>query len=252
MTAAAETFVRPSVGVIDFETCRQAVGEGEFAGRKALIVGGSRGLGLLTANLLGAGGAKVIITYRNGEEEARAAVATLKDNGVTALCVKLDVADSDEAFESLAEKRVDFTDLFYFATPHIFVRKKKLFEAHLLEGFLSSYTRDFLRVLEGTKALAANGLSVFYPSSDALNNPLKDLAEYYVAKMAGEAVCDMLNRYDDAVSVTMSRLPRLPTDQTATLMKVATEDPLAVLLDICRKMTKPALNSNQSLDMQNG
>ena len=236
LSGSSETFVRPRVGAIDFETCRKAVVDGEFRGRCALIVGGSRGLGLLTANLLGAGGAEVVITYRSGEEEAKAAIAVMRENGVAASAIRLDVASSAEAFAGLGSDGISVTDMFYFATPHIFVRKKRLFEDHLLNGFVSNYTTNFLGIVEETKRLAKGGLAVFYPSSDALNNPLKDLAEYYVAKMAGEAVCEMLNRYDDEVNVTVSRLPRLPTDQTATLMNVATDDPVAVLLDICRTM----------------
>lgn len=241
LEAVAETFVRPQIRPIGFEACKQAVTPGEFKGRTALIVGGSRGLGLLTAYLLGAGGARVVLTYRSGAEEARRAVSELEAKGIEASSVQLDVADPGAAFSELEGKINTFTDLFYFATPHIFVRKKKLFEAHLLEGFMKSYTSDFLAVLERFKGVSTGEISVFFPSSDALNNPLADLAEYYVAKVAGEAVCEMLNRYDERVNVITTRLPRLPTDQTATLMDVEAGDPVVWLLGICRKMVDASL-----------
>jgi NAD(P)-dependent dehydrogenase (short-subunit alcohol dehydrogenase family) len=38
----------------------------EFAGATALIIGGSRGLGELTAKLLAKGGARILITYATG------------------------------------------------------------------------------------------------------------------------------------------------------------------------------------------
>ena len=46
------------------------VGSEEFAGDRALVVGGSRGLGELTAKLLAAGGAQVCLTYKSGASDA--------------------------------------------------------------------------------------------------------------------------------------------------------------------------------------
>jgi hypothetical protein len=245
LKGSAETFVRPRIAAVTLEACQQAVAAGEFSGRRALIIGGSRGLGLLTANLLAAGGADVVVTYRNGREEAESAVETLRAAGLTASAIHLDASSPGEAFDMLQRENRTVTDMFYFATPHIFVRKKKLFEDNLTSGFVKAYVSDFLAVLEETKKVSDGHLAVFYPSSDALNAPLKDLAEYYVGKMAGEAACEMLNLYDDAVTVTVERLPRLPTDQTATLMNVATADPVAVMLGICRRMAGPQTNTNQ-------
>ncbi len=46
------------------------VSANEFTGAAALVVGGSRGLGELTAKLLAAGGGRVTITYAYGEGDA--------------------------------------------------------------------------------------------------------------------------------------------------------------------------------------
>jgi acyl dehydratase len=54
---------------------------GEFAGGTALVIGGSRGLGEVTAKLLAAGGAKVVISYRVGAAEAEATADEIRAAG---------------------------------------------------------------------------------------------------------------------------------------------------------------------------
>ena len=54
---------------------------GEFAGSTALVIGGSRGLGEVTAKLLAAGGAKVVISYRVGGDEAEAVAREIRAAG---------------------------------------------------------------------------------------------------------------------------------------------------------------------------
>ena len=63
----------------------------------ALVTGGSRGLGKDMALSLAAKGIDVILTYRNNEEDAKAAVAAIEQLGRKAVCLRLDMAD----FESL-------------------------------------------------------------------------------------------------------------------------------------------------------
>ena len=43
------------------------VGKDEFSGQRAVVIGGSRGLGEVTAKLLALGGADVSITYHLGK-----------------------------------------------------------------------------------------------------------------------------------------------------------------------------------------
>ena len=79
---AVETFARlPPVPQASSHALLGAVGPAEFAGSLALVVGGSRGLGELTAKLLAVGGAKVVITYRVGGEEAKAVANDIRTAG---------------------------------------------------------------------------------------------------------------------------------------------------------------------------
>jgi tetrahydroxynaphthalene reductase len=68
----------------------------EFAGKVAVVTGGSRGIGAAVAARLAAGGASVAIGYRDNLDAATAVAARLKENGTDVLTVRADVADPDQ------------------------------------------------------------------------------------------------------------------------------------------------------------
>lgn len=66
-------------------------------GKVALVTGGSRGLGAVTAEALADQGADVAISYVSSAEKAQAVVEKLQAKGVRALAVQSDQADSAAA-----------------------------------------------------------------------------------------------------------------------------------------------------------
>jgi len=68
-----------------------------LSGKVALVTGGSRGLGAVTAAALAAQGADVAISYVASAEKAEAVVAKLKAKDVRALAIKSDQADLSAA-----------------------------------------------------------------------------------------------------------------------------------------------------------
>ena len=76
--------------------------------------------------------------------------------------------------------------------------------------------------------------AVLFPSSVAVDAAPAGLAEYAAAKAQGEAWCDDLRRRQPHLTVLSPRLPRMLTDQTATVVPTefeTVENVLAPLLD---------------------
>ncbi|MGM4903332.1 SDR family NAD(P)-dependent oxidoreductase [Tardiphaga sp. 866_E4_N2_1] len=69
----------------------------KLKGRVALVTGGSRGLGAVTALALADEGADVAISYVSSAEKAEAVVEKLKAKGVRALAIRSDQADAAAA-----------------------------------------------------------------------------------------------------------------------------------------------------------
>ena len=77
----------------------------DLAGRRALVTGGSRGIGAATARLLARAGAHVVIGFRSRSGDAERVVAELRAHGATAAAHGADISTREGA-ESLVEATV--------------------------------------------------------------------------------------------------------------------------------------------------
>ena len=75
----------------------------DLGGRKALVTGGSRGIGAAIARTLAARGADVAITYAASEAKAAAVVSDIQAMGRKALAIKADSADQAEVEAAVAQ-----------------------------------------------------------------------------------------------------------------------------------------------------
>ena len=208
----------------------------EFAGRRVLLVGGSRGLGALSARLIAAGGGQVVLTYARGAADAAAVVADIRAHRGAAACEMHQMDVSLELEPSLGGIGGVFTDLLYFATPQIRRQKSAVFVPALHDAFFRCYVLAFARL---TAILLERGgeapLNVFYPSSVAVVDRPEEMTEYAMAKAAGEVLAADLAAADPRLHVVVERLGRLPTDQNATVVQAAFEDPVATMLPLLRR-----------------
>lgn len=76
-----------------------------------LITGGSRGIGAATARLLASRGWGVAVGYHQSEAQAQALAAELSDQGVPALAVRADVADSAQVAQMVDNVLENFCQL---------------------------------------------------------------------------------------------------------------------------------------------
>lgn len=202
-----------------------------FAGSHALIVGGSRGLGELTAKIVATGGGRVAITYRVGAAEAEAVAADIHDAG--SVCDVLRYEVGLPAGPQLDMLGMAPTHGYYFATPVIARPNSTFFEpARLreLEAVFVDGFWDFASALRARRPDAA----LFYPSTVFIDERPKGMAEYAMAKAAGEILCAEINATLAPLRITAARLPRLATDQTAAAIAVSTAPAVDTLLPLIR------------------
>jgi acyl dehydratase len=209
---------------------------GEITAHCALIVGGSRGLGEVTAKIVAAAGGHAIITYQRGRDDAEKIVAEITAAGLRAEARRLDVDAPDGAVAELHSLGIRPTHVYYFASPKIFVTKEGMFDAEVLARFTRCYVEGLYNVYRACRRHWDYPLMIFYPSSVAIDQKNKDLVEYATAKVAGETLASHLVQFDPKLSVLIRRLPRTATDQTTTLMPFPAEDALEVMLAIMRDL----------------
>ena len=237
VSGSVQAFLRwPPVVQASLSDISKLVAPTEFAGSTALIIGGSRGLGALTAKVIATGGGRVVVTYAIGREEAIQLAEEVHAHIPQGVCDVIPYDARQDAAEQLKTLIADVSHLYYFATPPITRQKEGLFVSSLFDEFIQVYVKGFYDCCRFLDEHGSRALTAFYPSSVFVeNNPLP-MAEYSMAKMAGEILCDNMNRSAGRVHVIVGRLPRLRTDQTATVPPVESGEPLGVMLPIIRKV----------------
>lgn len=217
---------------------RRLVDPGEFSGRRALVIGGSRGLGAATAKLLAAGGAKVTITYFQGFADAERVRGELCAAFGPEACATAQLDIRTAPADAIAALAREITHLYYFATPLIARQRAGAFDDAAFDDFVEVYVRGFHKAVEAIAgARKGEKLSVCYPSSIFVEKRPRQMTEYAMAKAAGEVLCEELMRSFPGLSIIAPRLPRTLTDQTATVPPVETADPVETMLPQIRAQT---------------
>jgi len=129
---------------------------------------------------------------------------------------------------------------YYFATPRIFQRKSALYEPQALRTFLSFYADGFHDLCTTLAGQGGKKLAVFYPSTTAIDAPVSGTAEYAMAKSAGEMLARHLNAFTANMEVLCRRLPRILTDQTATVGVASADNALDAILPIVYEVQQMA------------
>jgi NADP-dependent 3-hydroxy acid dehydrogenase YdfG len=237
MKGQIKAFYRPQPqGQAAFTEARLEVGSEEFSTQRALIIGGSRGLGEVAAKLLAAGGAEVVITYFRGQQDAQRIVEEIVSHGAKAACMRLNVLEPSQGLLKRVANHSKPLYLYYFATPPIFGAAKGKFSTDRFATFAEYYVAGFLRAVQILVDPSANLQKIFYPSSLAIEELPLDMGEYAAAKMAAELLCDFLQKAHPGLTIHKPRLPRIATDQTVSLLPVENQDPVSVLLAHLRKL----------------
>jgi hypothetical protein len=234
---------QPPPGQLTMGELARRIGSTDFAGQTALIIGGSRGLGELTAKAIGAGGGRVLITYAVGRDEAERVAEEIRQFGGNALCFPFDI--TCPASTQLTSLGSDLpTHVYYYATCQIFRAKTRTFDAALLDRFMTFYAQGFHALCQALWDSGARGMACFYPSSTAVEERPKGMTEYAMAKAAGEILATDLHHLIPGYRSYQLRLPRLLTDQTAIVSPQSLPQAIDILLPVLRTMQRESLVTN--------
>jgi hypothetical protein len=213
----------------DCETLKMLVGSGEYFQQRALIIGGSRGLGEVTAKLIALGGGSVKLTYHRGEEDANNIINDVMQHGGDIECFKYNVLDPDyDGFLNLMEAW-EPTHLYYFATPSITGGDYGSFSVDKFKEYCDFYIIGFVNTLKvfGNSRKISH---IFYPTSVYIDELPLNMGEYIVAKSAGEKYCDYLSAYRKGLKIYKPKLPRVSTDQTVSNFPIKNENTTDIMI----------------------
>jgi hypothetical protein len=126
--------------------------------------------------------------------------------------------------------------IYYFATPQIFRRNTPSFDAEQFARFSDFYVVRFAQIVERISGSSPAKISVFYPSSIAIDERIPEMLEYRMAKVAGEVFCESLAE-QGKINAVVRRLPRIQTDQTGNVVPVPAQDPVDTMLPIVRELS---------------
>jgi hypothetical protein len=180
------------------------------------------------------GGAEVTITFAQGAADAEAVVNDIRSAGGRAGAMRLDVLQPIAG--QLGQLSESPLSMYYFATPRIAQRPAMRFSPGLFRRFAEVYVDAFYALCDELAVMLKSPLQAFYPSTVAIEQLTPNLAEYAMAKAAGEVLAADMTRSLPGVTVESVRLPRLPTDQTVSMIEQEVGSPAAAMLPIIERV----------------
>lgn len=201
---------------------KKMIKENMFKGQKALIIGGSRGIGLQCLKMLALGGAETLFSYYKNQDDAVKIKDELKLNDYNTSFFQLDIQNLSKESLKIIEQFAP-THLYYFATPHIINNNKNL-SMEIFQNFSNYYIFALDKLINSVNTLEG----VFYPSSTAITDLPSGMIEYAFAKSAAELYAEFL-RQKRKIKIFNPRFPRIETSQTLSLLEVKALKPEDIL-----------------------
>jgi hypothetical protein len=196
-----------------------------FSGVKAIVFGGSRGMGESVAKTLACGGADVAITYCNGKDDAEKVADEINKTGGKAECCKYKTGEEENLKPFI--RKFSPTHIYYFATPRIKPTGNR-FSPQLLNSYTFFYVTSFYNLAEEIINNTDSLEGIFYPSTIFIDELSEKFAEYAIAKSAGEETGRFIAKKNN-IEVYAPRLEKVRTDQTGGLFKQNIPDAFDVI-----------------------
>lgn len=233
--ATMQAFIRPKPSIQPkYQELAARVKSGLFTGQRALVLGGSRGIGECTAKLLAAGGADVVLSYAVSKKIASSVVEEITAGGGNGRMIEFNTDEGISITDALPGSWHP-THLYYFITPPI-IGERFEFSHYNFEHYFHHYVTLFNQIVTQLREVSKYPLSILWPSSAAVSEIPQGMVEYAMAKSAGEVLCKALMTQQPKIEIYTPRLPRIRTDLTANPLVAEGLDAADVMLPILTKM----------------
>ncbi|NQV79670.1 MAG: hypothetical protein HQ495_03905 [Alphaproteobacteria bacterium] len=205
---------------------------------RAIVIGGSRGLGELINKILIAGGAPVRASFNQGEVEAKLMASEIRKTRPDADIDVFQLDVSGEYLGNLADQLEDFapTQVYFFASPRVILDGGDQFDNARYDNYCRYYVDGMTNVIRQLAKTPFSPLPIFLPSTSFIDKPPRGAAEYVSAKLASEQALVALQKELEIVPVIV-RLPPLATDQTMTLLGHSGIDGFDPMLAVVKQVT---------------
>ena len=195
------------VSQLSIDALRPLVPDGRFKGQRALIIGGSRGMGEVCAKLLAAGGAEQItLTYVLGEADAIRVCDEISEYCECKI-MHLDVSEKKMNLE------MNFDHIYYFASPKI-IKNIEDYSEELEQEFNKYFVMGMENVINICSKIK-NNVKIFQPSTIFIDEKPRGFKEYINSKIKAEDIAKKYSEKNTGLICSMPRFPPLRTDQTA-------------------------------------
>lgn len=185
-----------------------------LAGRRALVTGGSRGIGAAIVRRLAADGAAVAFTYRSSPEQAEKLAAEASANGTTVIAIQADSGDV-EAITAAVQKTVNTLGGLDILVNNAGVAHVAPIESFPVDGFDRLVAVNVRGVFAAVRAavahLGADGRIITIGSVNADRVPVPGISIYSMTKAAVTGLTRGLARELGARGITVNNIQPGPT-----------------------------------------
>lgn len=201
-----EIFLRPKkIRQKPYNFFTDIVSKNLFSNHRALVLGGSRGLGEISVKILRKGGADVDFTYFKSKYESE---LISKQSGANFFYLDL----NEKNFNKINLEK--YTHIFYFLSPKIF--KDKDYPHKKLINNYDLYFCKGLKLL--LKRITDFNITLFYPSTIFIEDSSIDYKIYSDFKLKSEIIIKNFKKQNKLFNYFIPRLPPLKTDQNISLL----------------------------------
>lgn len=183
--------------------------------RRALVTGGSRGIGAAIVQRLARDGADVALTYVSKPDQAQQVAAAARANGVRALAIKADSVDPQAVTAAVDQAASEFGGL------DILVNNAGIFVMGPVDAFdLAEFDRTFavnvravfVAVQAAAKHMSTGGRIINISSCNAQRAPFPGTAVYAMSKAALVGLVKGLARDLGPRGITINNVQPGPVD----------------------------------------